>query len=58
MDTSSQSVINAFANGMWSIVLLIVIIGILIGAIFGLIIFFLRKRSEKNLRNSKKRYRD
>jgi LPXTG-motif cell wall-anchored protein len=57
MDTSTQSVINAFANSMWSIVLPIIIIGIFIGAIFGLIVFFLRKR-KKNLRNSKRKYKD
>jgi hypothetical protein len=46
MDNSTQSVINAFANSMWSIVLPIIIIGIFIGAIFGLIVFFLRKRKK------------
>jgi ABC-type amino acid transport system permease subunit len=58
MDTSMQPVINAFAHGMWSIVLPIAIIGILIGLFFGIIVFFLRKRLEKNLRNSKRRYRN
>lgn len=57
MDTSMQPAINAFAHGMWSIVLPMAIIGISIGSIFGFIFLFLRIRLEKYLCNLKKRYR-
>ena len=47
MDTSMQPVINAFAQGMWSIVLPLAIIGILLGSFFGFVVFLLRKHSKK-----------